>query len=622
MNSLLLVGSGVLILLISLLTYVYILKGVYGRFEFSENLSSLPFGSVFKKSEEFKIAILYSDNTEVMLPEGSTWVNDNVTTWKRFLDQYKLPYRIIHDSDLHAGRIFENNLLVLPGAKSLSDDEVSNLKKFIERGGSVFATAGTSSFSNNKKWRGWEFFSEVFGIKFTKEIRKEEITRLLTLRGGSPLTANIPTGYPMRVATWDMPIAVEVLEPRTSQVSYWFNYKRDTALVREGLLKTAGIVNGTYGTGRFVWFGFELNSVVSSQDGNIYLDRLVHNAIDWLLYRPIVSLQDWPGKYTAAAIITPVQTDPSGANLLAMASLLRSKGVRGTYFIDPTLSENNPMFVKQIAQKGEIGAIVDIGYLASVNDTVNKLNDINTQLEKIKTASDKLRAVIGYNPSSILPAFGLFDDRTLASAAKAGFKLVMSDSMLDRSVPKTVIKGDKPLIICSKTARDDYEVIRDLGLVQPEFQMYTYNEDIEKVIFEGGLFVFKPHSGLQGNPENINVLSSLVDSLRQRGVWVTSVEDLHKWWTQRNKIEMRVEPRSPTRVAVTLSNSGMEVMQGFNLTIDLQLAIRNVVISSEIIGTPLPEYRYNPQTRKLDMFISGMKSGESRIYLIDFDRPS
>lgn len=620
-NSLLLIGSGIAILLISLLTYVYILKGVYGRFEFSENLSSLPFGSVFKNREEYKIAILYSDNTENMLPEGSTWVSDNVITWKRFLDSYKLPYTVIHDSDLAKGRHFEYNLFIVPGAKSLSDQEVNNLKRFIDQGGSVFATSGTSSFSHDKKWRGWEFFSEVFGLRFVKEIKKEELTRILTLRGGFPVTANIPTGFPLKIATWDMPISVQVLEPRTNQISYWFNQKLDTMLVREGLVKSAGIAYGTYGAGRFVWMGFELNSVVGSSEDFIVFDRLIHNSIDWLLYRPLANVQDWPARYRSAAIIAPVITEYN-ENVQNLVNLLKSKGVKATYFIDPVLAESNPSYTRQMAQNGELGAIVDIGYLASINDTVNKLNDLNTQFDKIKSAADKIKAISGKDVVAVMPAYGLFDDRTVASAAKAGYKVVMSDSILDRSVPKAVIKGEQPIITISKTARDDFEVIRDLGLNEAEFQVYTYNEDIEKIVFEGGLYVFKPHSGIQALPENLQVIGTVIDSIRARKMWLTSSSELHSWWAQRNKIEMRVEPRSPTRVAITMSNSGKEDIPSFNVTVDLQLSIRSVIISSEIIGTPLPKYNYNPQTRVLDMSIIGMKAGESRIYLVDFDRPS
>lgn len=205
-NAPLLIVSGLLILAGSFFTYLYVLKGVYGSFGLTDNASGLPFGSAFMKSSEYKIGILYSNYTENLLPQGSTWQSDNIGAWKKVLAQYNFTYTVLHDSDIEKGRHYGYHLLILPGAKSMSDEEVNGIKRFIDKGGSVFSTSGTASFSNDAKWRGWEFFSEVFGLRFVKEIRKEEQTRFLTLRGGFPLTSGIPTGFPLKIATWDLPI--------------------------------------------------------------------------------------------------------------------------------------------------------------------------------------------------------------------------------------------------------------------------------------------------------------------------------------------------------------------------------------------------------------------------------
>ena len=75
--------------------------------------------------------------------------------------------------------------------------------------------------------------------------------------------------FRLKVATWDRPMAVEVLDPRTTQVSFWYNYRMDDGLVREEIKKSAGIAYGTYGKGRFMWMGFELNSIIGVQEDYI-----------------------------------------------------------------------------------------------------------------------------------------------------------------------------------------------------------------------------------------------------------------------------------------------------------------------------------------------------------------
>lgn len=620
-NSMLLILSGLLILAGSFYTYVYVLKGVYGSFGFLDDTSNLPFGSAFMKPSDYKIALLYSNYTENLLPEGSTWQSDNIQSWKKVLSQYHLNYTVLHDSDIERGRHFGYHLLLLPGAKSMSDEEVNNVKRFIDKGGSVFSTSGTASFSTDGKWRGWEFFSEVFGLKFVREIRKEEMTRALTLRGGYPLTAGVPTGFPLKIATWDLPIAMQVLEPRTNQVSYWFNYRRDTVLVKEGLVKSCGSAYGTYGAGRFVWYGFELNSVLGNQEDFVYFDKFVHNSLNWLLYAPIAGVQDWPGQYKSAAVIIPVVSGLP-QNIRNVLPFVKQNNLKPLIMIDPAVAESDPQLVREIAQVGEIGVVVDVGYLASAYDTVNKLNDFNTQFSKIKSAADQVKAIANKEVVALSPQYGFFDDNTILALAQAGYKYIISDSVSDRSVPKVIIKGTKPIIILSKTGRDDYEVIRDLGLAQPEFQMYTYNEDIEKSSFEGGLYTFKPHTEVQCLPVNAPVIKSVIDSLNaKKNIWITSPDELYNWWLKRSKVEMRIEPRSGTRIALTLSNSGKEYVPDFLVSIDMQIAVDNIKISSEIIGTTLPAYTYDKANRTILLQVKDFAPGDSRIYYIDFEKP-
>ncbi|MDZ7763091.1 MAG: hypothetical protein U5K00_01505 [Melioribacteraceae bacterium] len=45
------------------------------------------------------------------------------------------------------------------------------------------------------------------------------------------------------------------------------------------------------------------------------------------------------------------------------------------------------------------------------------------------------------------------------------------------------------MLIITKTARDDYQIIQEYGLTDRSFQQYTYEEDINRLLFEGGLYV-------------------------------------------------------------------------------------------------------------------------------------
>jgi hypothetical protein len=184
--------SGLIILVLSVLIFFLILHNIYGNFSTASLVPDFNRLAEFLSGKKPAVAVLYSKYTENMLPEGSTWLEDNISTWRKFLNDSKTNFQMIDDEVIESGKHYNYKIIILPGAKSLSDREIVNLKKFIDGGGSIFATSGTASYSADGKWRGWEFFSEVFGIKFSREISGEEISRVHTIRGGLPLTAGIP----------------------------------------------------------------------------------------------------------------------------------------------------------------------------------------------------------------------------------------------------------------------------------------------------------------------------------------------------------------------------------------------------------------------------------------------
>ncbi len=611
--------SGIVIIVSAILVYYFILRGIYGRFDTSEILPNSNFIEDFLYGKEPEVAILYSKYTENTLPVGSTWLNDNISTWKNFLGNLNLKYEIISDQIIEDGDCKKYKLIVLPGTKSLSEKEALQLKKYLENGGSVFATGGIGSFSDDGKWRGWEFLNQVFGVQFSHELKPDEFSKIHTVCGSLPITANIPTGFPLKVATWDRPMAVEVLDPRTTQVSFWYNYRMDDGLVREEIKKSAGIAYGNFGKGRFMWMGFELNSIIGVQEDYIFFERLFNNSIRWLMYFPIAYVRDWPTGYEAAAFIAPVLTNDVN-NINNVLSILKNEGISATFFVDPQTAENNKELVKKISSYGELAALVDIGYLASVNDKFNKLNSYETQYNKLSAAKKTIEKISSSTVSGFLPFYGLFDQNTLKAVINSNYKYVLTDSLTDRSVPKTIIRGDNRIVTMTKTARDDYEIIRDFGLTLPQFQFYTYQEDLDRVLFEGGMYVLKLHTDYQCRSDYSGIIKDVIKELKKKKFWITTASEIQKWYEKRDYIEIKVDRRGKTRVALKVSNPGSESINNLVVDLDLNDYAQNITIGSEIIGTKTASVKHTEGSQMVYLFIDDLKSGESRQYYIDYDQ--
>lgn len=619
-NYLIILFTGLFLLVGGILTFLLIIKNIYGNYELNQILPSKENLRFLSYDKENKAAILYSKYSENMLqPAGSTWLKDNIDVWERYLkNSIKMPYDIIEDSTIEKGLHMKYKVLILPGAKSISDKEIVEIKRFIENGGSVFVTGGIATYSDEGKWRGWNFFTEVFGMNFTREIRSEETYKVHTLRGNLPLTGGIPTGYSLRIATWDRPIYAEVLEPRTTQASFWYDFRHEAGLVMEEIKKSAGIAYGTYGKGRFVWFGFEINSVIGPQEDNIYFEKLLQNSMSWLTYSPTAYIKDWPAPYDAAAIVVPTFAEEEW-NINNITGILNNQRINATYFVAPERAHRDSVYLASLKKYNSIGEIIDVGYITSANDTINKLKSKDDQYNALKDGNYNLYKTNKIKPNAIMPLFGYYDENTLQAMSNEGIEFLVTDSLTDRSVPRFQMRNGKQMMIVTKTARDDYDIIRKKKLTNPEFQRYTYEEDVDRLIFEGGLMVLKLHTDAQMRPENIGVVNDILQYMRNKKMWITDLDQLRTWWKKKEGVEVRQENRSARRIAVQVNNPADKTSEKFIVHINLNKRVKNVVISSDIINTKIPKFELLNNDQTIYLYIDNMEPKETRSLIIDFD---
>ena len=611
--------TGLFVLGLSIWIYLLVLRSVYGRYDFASLIPNTRSVLAALHPDKRPIAILASGYSEKLMPDGSTWLQDNIRTWRRFVAATENRDEIIDDSTIEQGGLGQYAVAILPGAKALSSREIMQIKKFIDGGGSVFATSGTGSFMEDGHWRGWDFLSEVFGLQFTREIKADDPVRLHTLRGGLPLTAGIPTGFSLNVATWDQPIACEVLEPRTTQVSYWYNFQSDSGLAREGMEQTAGIVYGTYGRGRFVWMGFELNSVLGAQKDYVFFDILCRRSLDWLTGQPSVLLHDWPAGYRAAALVV-ASASTEVANVPRLLDILRAHNIPATFFLNPDSLRAQAAFVSRLAAVSSLGVLVGFAPVAPVLASVGASPPDNETLNPVcEAAATSMEHLLFRRPGGALQTSGASNDASIQMLLNSKFEYVVTDSMTDRAVPEAIARGEASLVRFAKTARGDDEVIREFGLRDTAYQLYTYKEDLDRVLFQGGLYLLRLHSQLQCRPEFVGVVDALAGYLRGKNFWFPTPGELCQWWLARSAMEVSCTSRSDRRLALVISNPSKLTIRNPVIQVNLNRSIRKLEIRSDIIGTDVPPYLYDQVHQQIQVTLPELEAGQSRSYYIDIE---
>jgi hypothetical protein len=345
--------------------------------------------------------------------------------------------------------------------------------------------------------------------------------------------------------------------------------------------------------------GFELNSVLGNQNDYVYFDILCRQCIDWLTGTPTVLVRDWPAGFRAGAmIVMPVSGTPSSGLLASF----RDGGVPLTSFVEPRGGGESAGALGMLRAAGDIGTL------------------LTGQVEPGSAAV--MSALAGAPVAGLLPASGRCDGSAIRAYLNAGYRYVVSDSLSDRAVPAMVIKAGRPIVLFTKTARGDDEVVRQFGLQDTALQLYTYREDVDRVLFQGGLYLLQVHPDLQGRPEYAPVLRELARYLKEKNVWIATGTDVSRWWLSRSALQVSIETRSRRRIALVVSNSSAAGIDGVVIQLNINKAVANVALTSDLLGTVIPPFRYNPRTQIMEITIASLKSGGSLSLFVDFDQPS
>ena len=106
----------------------------------------------------------------------------------------------------------------------------------------------------------------------------------------------------------------------------------------------------------------------------------------------------------------------------------------------------------------------------------------------METANRIINNVLGKKVTSVMPYFGKYDENTIHALVESNYEVIVSDSLSNKSVPNSIVKGDDQIIALDKTAFNSSEIDSKLSVNNIDYQLSTYKDDFDRVSFEGELF--------------------------------------------------------------------------------------------------------------------------------------
>lgn len=231
------------------------------------------------------VAVLLSRNTRDLSPGAATHWEKLLGLCEQLGDLH-IPYRVLLDRDLNVQNLQPFRLLILPDTTALSDDELAEIRRYIEAGGHVLATGASGTQDSLGFARSDWPLGQWLGLKISEaDFKADSLEGILT------------DGKPLRF-TEAMPGAT---------LSAYAN----TAVLldsKKGNATTVAIAQKQIGKGLLVWCAPRLGAMNFegyARVGQIWQYRPNTDALD-LLGRLLARLRDEKPPFQAVQIPTAV----------------------------------------------------------------------------------------------------------------------------------------------------------------------------------------------------------------------------------------------------------------------------------------------------------------------------
>lgn len=532
--------------------------------------------------------------------------------WQRFLSQKKIRSHIITDQDL-LNDLGRYNLLVLPAAHCLSEEQILAIKAFLANHRGVIMTHIAGNRDATGRERDWSLTADLTGgrIFYLGPAEDEKLGRNLFFAADNVISANLPAGFPLRVRTHDQPISLMLQEKRMRSAAAWESSGGE--LPRE-LRNQTGMAYGEYLGGRFVWLGFTAHSVPAIPELWEAFDLILSNAISWAGRRTVVGKACWPGTRGAATISIMARRDLPLAQ--GLQRLLADRNITPGLFVGTGEISLDRVALEQLRGSTEIAPEIDLPPEQVAREVDTALVQ-TVQAARREMSQELVIDVQGFS----LP---VKPKDNLERFSRLGFDFIWLASEFN-APPKLAPAGHRPLfgraphppILLSQSARSDRVLIEDQKITDPATLGDAMVSDFESLSQLGALYTISIHPHLLGSPTYSSTAAAWLEAINSGSVWISSPKDIADWVRKYEGIRISVN-EDGRRITFMISNEGNQTVPEIRLFLYPGHLPESLTIRAERMRTPIPEYRFDLENNRIEFTITNMRRRENRTYYVDF----
>lgn len=364
--------------------------------------------AIYPQQSQVKIGLVHS---EFSVSNDKTSNQPSSIAWEYFLLNNKIKYEVLLDEDISSDDLSDFDMIILPDTRSISDEAFENLTKYIQRHGSVWMLGNTGEIDEKAKSRDISFSEFILGSPLVTQLAKDKYTTNLNFTADELITPS-EILHSKFLLSFQRNIFASTANRKSYLLGY---YDKDDNFKSNNI--TAGMIATAFGSGRVLWFGFQLDQLIGKNDQRnfkIFFD----SAINWLANKPYAQINYLPGTLSSYKIISAIINDKESLNRIP--DDIKPEEGRVNLFIRP---ENYSNLIQEIGfdiPQYTYNIFVTLDELTT-DKFQQQLDDLSQIISLLRSKNDQ--------PNCGLFVDGIIEDlSSLQSISKSGITFIFDRS--------------------------------------------------------------------------------------------------------------------------------------------------------------------------------------------------
>lgn len=559
-------------------------KGLLKEYDFNPNSPNPALAEVITEEQNRGLAANFEFLRQkrialVNLPRNQKFNFDHSTkalkSWQQFFKNNSLSVKTV----AAIPKAEEFDLVVLPQAKSLSQQERAELNALADSGTGIVATgpAGVLDGTGEKSSEPW--LTKAWPVQLQANPDAKSFFPSLFAAGRAPYW-ELPPGLLMNWFPTDN--AWQVTTTSDVNAIYESSYQGRWRQKNEAANHFARSVFKTGAHNRMTWLALDPLETPAPVKGtepkvngaritepmnearltdakagdpvqNFYSSVALSQALKWTSGDVAVSKSLWPGGARASVVVS-VDSEDQFQNAKQLLELFKDHHVPATFFTVSNLLPSDPEIAKSEGSSYELASHTDDHKSLDGKSLEYQFQHIQNSRFEIEKLSG--RRVVGFRP----PEEG-FDETTLNAVKQNGLGYIFGDQQFHRFGPIRI--SEDGMMFYPRSTLDDFNLKSKYGAYAGDELVKALMKDYHRVSATGGVYLLSLHTQIFGKPEYEPALRSFLKQVNKESDWNTNFASLTSWWDARSNVAVSVLAEK-----ISVKNENKTVVENLELVVD------------------------------------------------------